>query len=165
MYTALRAVDTKRNVHIVQSVLTKDPADFRPNFDPLWIPAVGDNDAVLQNCRNRRKSQRNSLGHDQLLIICPPCLHFPVVFPWTSWLPGLRSQDYPNLVPRVIRVIQSAIVHSKPKTRSLAIWKTSEFPIVPENSTPRLGATRIRLARSPPELEYRVACRAWLRTL
>ena len=94
------------------------------------------------------------------MIICPPCLHFPVVFPWTSWLPVLHSQDYPNLVPRG----HSGDSHSKTKTRSLAIWKTLEFSIVSEHSTPRLDATRIRLAPLGQGLSSRAACR-WNETV
>ena len=55
-----------------------------------------------QHCRYRRKS---SVIACQARSSCPPCLRFTVAFPWFSWFPGLCSQGFPNLVPRVIRVI------------------------------------------------------------
>ena len=76
-------------------MLTKDPADVRPNFDPLGILAVGDNDAEPQHCRYRRKSSVIAWA-----ITCSSVsAMFTVVFPWTSWLPGLRSQGYPTSFP------------------------------------------------------------------
>ena len=106
-------------------VLTEDPADFRPNFDPLWILAVGGNDAEPQHCWSPKKiqPQRNSLKHDW--SVCPPCfcLRFSPSHD-SACLPIPRSQGYPNLDSRYIRVIQTAkgsIVHF-PKMRFSALW-------------------------------------------
>ena len=106
-------------------VLTEDPADFRPNFDPLWILAVGGNDAEPQHCWSPKKiqPQRNSLKHDW--SVCPPCfcLRFSPSHD-SACLPIPRSQGYPNLDSRYIRVIQTAkgsIVHI-PKMRFSALW-------------------------------------------
>ena len=50
---------------------------------------------------------------------------FTVVFPWTSWLPRLRFQDYPNLAPRVIRVIVKSQYWKNPKQKR-DLWPSSK---------------------------------------
>ena len=80
----------KRNVYVVQSVLTEDPADVRSNFDPLWILAVGDNDAEPQHCRYRRKSSL-SLGHRLRAVNC---------FRHVSCCLPMNLFQFPGLVPR-----------------------------------------------------------------
>ena len=74
-YIQPQRTDWKRNVW---SVLTEDPADFRSHFDPLWILAVGDNNAEPQHCRYRRKSSVIA----RCVRICVRHVCFLLVFPW-----------------------------------------------------------------------------------
>ena len=84
-----------KNVHAFKLVLTKDPAYFPPNFDPLWILAVGDGDTESQHCRYPRKSSVIAWAR---MLICVRhvycCLPMNLLVARTSF-PGLsqpRSQ-------------------------------------------------------------------------
>ena len=68
------STDQKKNEHVVQSVLTKDPADFRPNFHSLWILVVSHNDTKPQHWRYTRKSSVIArIAQQPEACWCPPC--------------------------------------------------------------------------------------------
>ena len=94
-YTQLQTTDWWKgtiNINMVQSVLTEDPADFRPTFDPLWAFAVGHNDAESQHCRYRRKSSVIAWAGTTWASALSFVSAMFTNFPWSYWLPGRRSQ-------------------------------------------------------------------------
>ena len=73
-------------------MLTEDPADFRPNFDPLWILAVGDNDDEPQQVL--KEIQCNYPRHYD-------CRSTMFTFSCRSSHDSLGSQDsFPGLHPK-----------------------------------------------------------------
>ena len=140
------------NVQVVQSVLTKDPADFRPNFHPLWILAASDNDDEPQHCRYRRKS--SAIAQWLRHVHVPPCycwLPISLLDARTSF-PGLSQPRSQGAVGRTVAI--SLKFKCKFQNKNAIFGHLENIWIL--HSRPRpTGATqsRIRLARSPPEFE------------
>ena len=112
LHTAPNKTYWKRNVHVIQSVLTEDPVDSRPNFGTLWMLAVGDNDAGSQHCRYRLKEIQwwpwglnSSLNPSAMFPTSFPGPGNEVAicdFPWTSWFPGFVPRAIPGPFPKTV---------------------------------------------------------------